>query len=226
VSAQERQVAQTFADFARGPAGRARYARAGFRSPDRSVRAIPATTAGTGTVAAAYRTRPLPAAAQTAQALVRWRALRRPANVLAAIDTSGSMAEPAPGLPVTELAVFQAAAAQAVRLFNARSRLGLLEFSSLLDGPRDYKQLVPARPLAARVGRVDQRALIIGTTARMRAAGNTGLYDTIDAGCREVLRTWRADQQNILVVMTDGKNAPGQRDPDRVRIGRRRRLTG
>ena len=202
VSAQQAQVAQAFADFARGPAGRAAYGRAGFRSPDRA--AIPA--AGTGTVAAAYRTRALLAGAQTAQALVRWRALRRPANVLAAIDTSGSMAEQAPGLPVTKLAVFQKAAAQAVTLFNARSRLGLWEFSSLLDGPRDYKQLVPARPLAARVGRVDQRALIIGTTARMHAVGNTGLYDTIDAGYRAVLRSWRSDQQNILVVMTDGKN--------------------
>jgi Ca-activated chloride channel family protein len=206
VSARDARVAQAFADFAAGPAGRAWYGRAGFRGPDRSARAIPAATAGTGTLAAAYPTRALPPATQTAQALVRWRALRRPANVLAAIDTSGSMAEQAPGLPVTKLAVFQKAAAQAVRLFNARSRLGLWEFSSLLDGPRDYKQLVPARPLATRVGPVDQRALIIATTARMRAVGNTGLYDTIDAGYREVLRTWRADQQNILVVMTDGKN--------------------
>jgi Ca-activated chloride channel family protein len=126
--------------------------------------------------------------------------------VLAAIDTSGSMAEPAPGLPVTKLAVFQKAAAQSVRLFNARSRLGLWEFSSLLDGPRDYRELVPARPLGAQVGPVDQRALIIGAADRMRPVGNTGLYDTIDAGYREVQRTWRADQQNILVVMTDGKN--------------------
>jgi Ca-activated chloride channel family protein len=206
VTAPKAQIARAFADFARGPAGRAGYGRAGFRGADRSLRAIPAATKGTGTVAAAYRTRALPAATQAAQALVRWRALRRPANVLAAIDTSGSMAEQAPGLPVSKLAVFQKAAAQAVTLFNARSRLGLWEFSSLLDGPRDYRQLVPARPLAARVGRVDQRALIIGTTARMRPVGNTGLYDTIDAGYRQVRRSWRADQQNILVVMTDGKN--------------------
>jgi Ca-activated chloride channel family protein len=202
VSAQDRQVVQAFADFSRGPAGLAAYGRAGFRGPDRSAERIPAGT----TVAAAYRTRALPVAAQTAGALVRWRALRRPANVLAAIDTSGSMAEPAPGLPATKLAVFQKAAAQAVSLFNARSRLGLWEFSSQLDGPRDYRQLVPARPLAAKVGRVDQRALIIGTTARMKPVGNTGLYDTIDAGYREVQRTWRRDQQNSLVVMTDGKN--------------------
>ena len=80
------------------------------------------------------------------------------------------------------------------------------EFSSLLDGPRDYKQLVPARPLGSKVGPVDQRSLIIGAADQMKAVGNTGLYDTIDAGYKEILRTWRADQQNILVVMTDGKN--------------------
>jgi Ca-activated chloride channel homolog len=204
VTGQQRQVTQAFADFALSDAGRLAYGRAGFRSPDRSAAGIVA--AGPNTVAKAYRTRKLLAAPQTAAALVRWRALRRPANVLAAIDTSGSMAEPAPGLPVTKLAVFQKAAAQSVRLFNSRSRLGLWEFSSLLDGPRDYKQLVPARPLGTKVGPVDQRALIIGAADQMRAVGNTGLYDTIDAGYREILRTWRADQQNILVVMTDGKN--------------------
>ena len=206
VTAAQRQITRAFADYALGDAGRIAYGRAGFRDRARSATAIPAATAGGKTMAAAYRTRKLPAAAQTAQALVRWRALRRPANVLAAIDTSGSMAALAPGLPVTKLAVFQKAAAQSVRLFNARSRLALWEFSSLLDGPRDYKQLVPGRPLGTRVGAVDQRALIIGAADRMRAVGGTGLYDTIDAGYREVQRTWRADQQNILVVMTDGKN--------------------
>jgi Ca-activated chloride channel family protein len=206
VSTQRAQLVQAFSDFALGGAGRGAYARAGFRSPDRSAAGIPPATASAGTVATSYRTRPLPAAAQTAQALVRWRALRRPANVLAAIDTSGSMAELAPGQSVTKLAVFQQAAAQAVRLFNARSRLGLWEFSALLDGPRDYRQLVPARPLGTQVGPVDQRTLIIGAADRMAAVGNTGLYDTIDAAYREVQRSWRADQQNILVVMTDGKN--------------------
>jgi Ca-activated chloride channel family protein len=205
VTQPKQQAAQAFADFALGGEGRAAYGRAGFRSADRSATGIPAATTA-DVVAKAYRTRKLLPAPQTAQALVRWRALRRPANVLAAIDTSGSMAEPAPGLPVTKLAVFQKAAAQSVRLFNSRSRLGLWEFSSLLDGPRDYKSLVPARPLGAKVGPVDQRALIIGAADRMRPVGNTGLYDTIDAGYREIQRTWRADQQNILVVMTDGKN--------------------
>jgi Ca-activated chloride channel family protein len=186
-----------------GSAGRAAYGRAGFRDRDRSATQLPRTT---DTVAKTYRTRALPAAAQTAQALVRWRALRRPANVLAAVDTSGSMAELAPGLPVTKLAVFQKAAAQAVRLFNARSRLGLWEFSSRLTGSVDHRVLVPPRPLGAKVGPADQRTAIIAAAQRLSPVGATGLYDTIDAGYREIVRTWRADQQNILVVMTDGKN--------------------
>lgn len=203
VTSQKRQVAQAFADFALGSAGRAAYGLAGFRDRDRSASELPRAT---GTVAETYPTRALPAAAQTAQALVRWRALRRPANVLAVIDTSGSMAENAPGLPVTKLAVFQKAAAQAVRLFNARSRLGLWEFSSQLSGGRDYKELVPARPLGQKTGPVDQRTLIIAAAQQMRAVGNTGLYDTIEASYREITRNWRSDQQNILMVMTDGKN--------------------
>lgn len=206
VSAERHLVAQAFGDFAVGGAGRAAYARAGFRHPDRSPAGIPAAAADGRTVATTYPTRPLPAAEQTAQALVRWRALRRPANVLAAIDTSGSMAEQAPGLPVSKLAVFQKAAAQAVRLFNARSRLGLWEFSSKLTGPLDHRVLVPSRPLGTSAGRVGQREALIGAVSRMRPVGGTGLYDTIDAGYREIHRTWRKDQQNILVVMTDGKN--------------------
>lgn len=205
VTDSKRQVARAFGDFALASAGRAAYARAGFRDRDRSATELPAG-ADAAAVAKAYPTRPLPAAAQTAQALVRWRALRRPANVLAAIDTSGSMAENAPGLPVTKLAVFQKAAEQAVRLFNVRSRLGLWEFSSQLSGTLDYKELVPARPLGSKVGPADQRAAIIGAAKAMQPVGNTGLYDTIDASYKAVVRSWRPDQQNILVVMTDGKN--------------------
>lgn len=206
VTAQRRQILRDFADFALGSAGREAYARAGFRDRDRSSTGMPAATADARTVARTYPTRPLPAAAQAAQALVRWRALRRPGNVLAVIDSSGSMAERAPGLPVSKLAVFQKAAAQAVRLFNVRSRLGLWEFSSRLAGPVDHRELVPPRPLGSTVDGVSQRDLLIGAVSRMRSVGGTGLYDTIDASYREMHRIWREDQQNVLMVMTDGKN--------------------
>jgi Ca-activated chloride channel family protein len=206
VTPQRRQVVQDFADFALGTAGREAYARAGFRDRDRSPRAMPVATADARTVPRTYPTRALPAAAQAAQALVRWRALRRPATLLAVIDTSGSMAERAPGLPVSKLAVFQQAAAQAVRLFNVRSQIGLWEFSARLVGPVDHRRLVPPRPLGTPVGGATQREAVIAAVNGMRSAGGTGLYDTIDAAYRESLRIWRKDQQNVLMVMTDGKN--------------------
>jgi hypothetical protein len=65
---------------------------------------------------------------------------------------------------------------------------------------------MPMRPLGQPIGRADQRTLLIGAVDTMRPTGNTGLYDTIDASYLHVLRSWRPDQQNILVVMTDGKN--------------------
>ena len=205
-TAERQQVVRDFADFALGAAGREAYARAGFRDRDRSTTAMPAAAADARTVARTYRTRPLPAAAQAAQALVRWRALRRPAKLLAVIDTSGSMAEQAPGLPVSKLAVFQRAAVQAVRLFNVRSQIGLWEFSSRLDGSVDHRELVPARPLGTPVGPATQRHAVLAAVAGMRPVGGTGLYDTIDAGYRQAQRGWRKDQQNVLMVMTDGKN--------------------
>jgi Ca-activated chloride channel family protein len=225
VTAGRRQILGEFADFALGSAGREAYARAGFRDRDRSPAGMPVATADARTVARTYPTRALPAAAQAAQALVRWRALRRPANVLAVIDTSGSMAERAPGLPVSKLAVFQQAGAQAIRLFNLRSRLGLWEFSSRLAGPVDHRELVPPRPLGSTIGGVSQRDLMIAAVSRMRPVGGTGLHDTIAAGYREMHRIWRKDQQNVLMVMTDGKNedAAGLSMAELVRSLRQRR---
>lgn len=206
VSAQQRAVASAFLDYALGAAGREAYARAGFRDRDRSAQQIPGTLLDTATLQRTYPTRPLLAAGPTGQVLVRWRALRYPANVIAAIDTSGSMAAAAPGLPVSKLAVLQRAAVQAVRLFNLRSSLGLWEFSSKLDGDADYRTLVPARPLGSPVGTGTQRDAVTAAVGGLRPRGATGLYDTIEAGYVEMHRIWRPDQQNILVVMTDGRN--------------------
>ena len=206
VSQARRAVAEAFLRFALGSEGRQVYARAGFRDPDRSVTRLAANSPNRDLLHKTYLTRPLTAAAPTAQVLVRWRAIRYPANVLAAIDTSGSMAAQAPGLPTTKLAVLQAAAVQAVRLFNIHSTLGVWEFSGNLTATTDYLTLVPPREMGAPVGAATQRDVIIAAVAQLRARGFTGLYDTIDAGYRFVQQTWTPTKQNILVVMTDGQN--------------------
>lgn len=210
VDRDRRAVAEAFGAVARDRAGQDAYGRAGFRDRDQSTRHVPRGIAGADPLPASYRLRPGGGTEPVPQTLVRWRALRRPANVIAAIDTSGSMAERAPGLPVTKLAVLQAAAVQAVGLFNDRSNLGLWEFATALTPSTDYRALVPPRPVGTTVNGTTQRRVLAGAVRGLRARGDTGLYDTIDAGYREMQRTWRPDQQNILVVMTDGKND----DPD------------
>jgi len=210
VSRYRRAAVVAFLDFALGGAGRAAYARAGFRDRDRSIQQITSLATDRRLLQPDYPTRPLLAPGPTAQVLIRWRALRYPGNVVAAIDTSGSMQERAPGLPVTKLAVLQKAAAEAVALFNVRSTLEVWEFNNRLNGGADYRTLVPPRPLGAPVAGHTQREAVIAAVSRLHPRGATGLYDTIEAGYREIHRIWRPDQQNILVVMTDGKNE----DPD------------
>ncbi|TQS44301.1 VWA domain-containing protein [Cryptosporangium phraense] len=207
VTADQRAVATAFRDVVLGSAGRAAYGAAGFRDRDGTLGALASVPLTAGApLTAEPRTRALPDVATLTGVLVRWRALRRPANVIAAVDTSGSMTEKVPGLPITKLDAFRQAGIQAVRLFNDRSRLGLWEFSSNLSGTRDYRVVVPVRTMAEQVGPVSQRETIVAATNRLRPHSATGLYDTIDAAYRAVQGSWRPDQQNILVVMTDGRN--------------------
>jgi Ca-activated chloride channel homolog len=206
VTPQAQEIAKTFLTYLQSPGGRSAFAREGFRDPNRQPTGI-AAASDPSLIPPNYPTRTLLAPTQAAGALVRWRALRRPANVLAAIDTSGSMADPAPGTPTTKLRVFQQAAVQAVSLFNARSRLGVWEFSARLTPTTDYRSVVPQLPLGQKVApNVTARQAVFAAVNRMRPVGGTGLYDTIDAGYRQSVKVWRKDQQNILVVMTDGKN--------------------
>jgi hypothetical protein len=88
---------------------------------------------------------------------------------------------PAPGLPVTKLAVLQKAAAQAIALFNVRSNLGVWEFNANLNGKADYRSLLPSRPLGAPVAGHTQREAVIAAVGAPRPHGGTGLYDTIEA---------------------------------------------
>ena len=63
------------------------------------------------------------------------------------IDISGSMAELVPGTGLTRMQVTTMAATQGLTLFPGNAEVGLWEFSVDLDEGRDYRELVPIRPL-------------------------------------------------------------------------------
>jgi hypothetical protein len=94
------------------------------------------------------------------------------------------------------------AARKGLGLFDDSWAVGLWIFSTLLDGDKDYKQLLPIGPLSA------QRTQLLQSLAQItpKKTGDTGLYDTILAGYKVVQDGYDPGAINTLMVMTDGEN--------------------
>ncbi|MQA98124.1 MAG: VWA domain-containing protein, partial [Streptosporangiales bacterium] len=151
---------------------------------------------------------PPPSGDAVKQSLQAWSRLKLGTRMLTLIDVSGSMAEPVPGTGVTRMQATAQTAIQGLRLFPDDSELGLWSFSTFMNGQRDYRELQPIMPLYVRHGGVTSRERQERTLSRIRPnpVGDTGLYDSILAGYREVKRGYQPDKVNTLLVLTDGRN--------------------
>jgi Ca-activated chloride channel homolog len=142
----------------------------------------------------------------------QWTALTRPTNALIAFDVSGSMREEVPGTGEIRLDRAAQAAAEATQLFTDDDRIGFWEFSTALDGDRDYRSLVALGPLGDQLedGRT-RREHLSEAIDNLAAQADTGLYNTIQAAYDAVLGSYQADAVNLVVVITDGQNDTGDR---------------
>jgi Ca-activated chloride channel family protein len=138
-----------------------------------------------------------------------WKSVRRRARVLFAMDVSGSMVVPGDD-GVTLLDAAKRAIEPALRLVSGTDQIGLWEFTTKLDGPRDYRELVRLRPAQAEAVR---QAL----TGLRRQDGGTGLFDTIRDGIVALRSGGATDTNNAMVVFTDARNDdPGGIGADQV----------
>jgi Ca-activated chloride channel family protein len=142
----------------------------------------------------------------------QWTALTRPTNALIAFDVSGSMREEVPGTGEIRLARAAEAAAEATELFTDDDRIGFWEFSTALDGDRDFRTLVSLGPLGDQLedGRT-RREHLAEAINNLTAREDTGLYNTIQAAYDAVLGSYQPDATNLVVVITDGQNDTGDR---------------
>jgi Ca-activated chloride channel homolog len=139
-----------------------------------------------------------------------WDTLSRRTNTLAVIDVSGSMAEAATGSDATRLDVATQAATEAVSISGDDSGFGLWEFSTDLDGDRDYRELVPLGPLGENVGSITRRQAVEEALSGMEPTGDTALYETLLAAYREAKRNFDPEGVNNVVLLTDGnQDNPG-----------------
>ncbi|WP_157547918.1 extracellular solute-binding protein [Micromonospora sp. ATCC 39149] len=151
-----------------------------------------------------------PPAPEVVDAILRgWSTLRKKANILLAVDTSGSMNARVGGR--TRFQVATTAADRAVGLLNSADRVALWSFSSETDQRRGkpYSEEI-------RLGPYDRAAFTRRLTG-LRVGGNTALYATVRAAHRRLLDNHDPDRINAVVVLTDGKNEyPRDNDLDRL----------
>jgi Ca-activated chloride channel homolog len=185
-----------------GPAARAALEGRGFRTTDGA--AGPDLTAAMGVDPGAPAIAGGPSPSDARAVLEALAVLDKPSRVLAAIDVSGSMADPIPGQPGgTRIGLARGAAGQALALFPAGTVAGLWQFSAELTPAADYQELMALTQLTAAT-----RGRLAAAVAGLKAVpgGGTGLYDTVLAAVRTVRAGYDPTRINSVVVLSDGKD--------------------
>jgi Ca-activated chloride channel family protein len=206
VDETRQKAAGSFLEYLRSEPGQQAYEAAGFRDPDRGTKDVTLLAADRGfkqEVGAAPRK--LTPETLT-QFLGMWTTMQRPNNALLVLDISGSMNDTVPGTKGTRLDLIRKAAVTGVALLNNQTTIGLWAFSTKLTPATDYIEVVPPGKAGDLLRGVPRRLAIAGAVQKLRARGGTGLYDTVLAAYLRMQRAWRPNAQNVLVIMTDGKN--------------------
>lgn len=198
-------AAAAFLDYLQQDTSRAKLAAGGLRDPRGAVQDTSVLPAGLGFTSKPTVPRTAPGPSVLSQLMAQWAALQRHANVLVAVDTSGSMNLAVPGTGTSRLDLLRDCAITGFGLLAGQSSVGLWSFSTAVGG-RGYRELVPLGPVADQVGGVSRKQAMINAIDGLRAGGATPLYDTIDAAYQRMLADWQPNSANIIVVITDGAN--------------------
>ncbi|MFY1703271.1 extracellular solute-binding protein [Micromonospora sp. WMMA1923] len=139
-----------------------------------------------------------------------WATLRKKANILFAVDTSGSM-EAKVGSR-TRFQVATGAAGRGIGLLNSADQVALWSFSSETRPHR------PTRPYSEELKLAPfDRDRFTDRLSGLRVEGNTALYATVRAAHRHLTQRYDPNRINAVVILTDGKNEyPKDQDLDRL----------
>ncbi|MEU1339809.1 substrate-binding domain-containing protein [Streptomyces sp. NPDC005827] len=208
LSTDESRAALRFMTYVQQPAQRKLLTKAGFRTAGVSAPAALVDGAG-GSSPQPYAEPAVEPASDTAvrDALGTWTITVQSARITTVVDASGSMSEPVSG-GRSRMDVTKASLLQALATFTPEDEIGLWEFSTKLDGDKDYRVLVPTERLGDRKADGTQRDLLSSAFSDLQPVrgGATGLYDTTLAAYREATSTYAKGKFNALVILTDGEN--------------------
>ncbi len=208
-------VARKFLGQLRDSTARKAFLDAGYRDPNRKPGAN--LTADNGVA----RTVPtMPRAVMTpdsiSQAVSNWTAISRTTNILLVMDTSTDMADQVPGTDKTKLQIAGEAAAEAIRLFGTKAKVGLWAYSSDLADGKDYKQVVPVGNINDPLDGGTRGTAIRDDLSALQTSGQPGLFNTATAAYAWMRQHYVSDASNQIVIITgsgqDAGNGKGLSD--------------
>ncbi|MFI6052807.1 substrate-binding and VWA domain-containing protein [Streptomyces violascens] len=211
MSTDESRAAMRFLTLLGDPESIRVLAGQGFRTPGRpSVDPVASAAGGSSPQPYASATADPPSAQELQDTLGMWTITVQSARLTTVVDASGSMAATVPGSGGrSRMEVTKASLLQALAQFTPEDEIGLWDFSTHLDGSRDYRRLVPTARLGdPAAGGPTQRDRLSAAFAALQPVpgGATGLFDTTLAAYKEATSTYVSGKFNAVVLLTDGAN--------------------
>ena len=206
VSDADRATADQFRRYLLAPPAQEILGDAGLRGPDRAILSDRLMPAGAGFETTIASPRATPDPKELNGVMAEWANLQRRVNLLAVLDTSGSMSAPIPGTPLTRLSLLQQTAGTGFSLLPNTMSIGLWEFSVRPNDATEHRELVPFGPVPGNIGSTPRGIALAGAIPQLRAEGNTPLYNTVYAAFHEMQQRWESGSTNSVLVITDGIN--------------------
>ncbi len=199
-------AANQFGQFLLTPPAQAALATIGLRGPDGTAPPGGLLSGRAGFNPAVATNRPLPDAQALSRVVAEWANLQRRVDLLALLDTSGSMATSLPGTPLTRLALLQQTAGTGFGFLPNTMHIGLWEFSQRDGDPSEYRELVPYGPIIGTTNGIPRSQALARAVPRLRADGATPLYDSAYAAFHYMQKQWTSGSTNSVLLITDGFN--------------------
>ncbi|WP_062646523.1 substrate-binding and VWA domain-containing protein [Streptomyces maremycinicus] len=210
LSTDESRAAIRFMTYLRRPEQQRLLQKHGFRTSDYDTPRTLVTAAG-GSSPQPFSEPAAEPASDTAveETLGTWTITVQSARLTTVVDASSSMAEPVPGTGRSRMDVTKSSLLQALATFTREDEIGLWEFSTGLDGDKDYRVLVPTERLGDTASgggtQRDRLSAAFGALAPV-PDGATGLYDTTLAAYQQATASYVKGKFNAVVILTDGVN--------------------
>jgi hypothetical protein len=203
---QKKQAAREFGQALTQPYAAQVVRYAGFRSADGTADATPSSF-GLSSQVLQHAAIPTPVEAQTT--LQVWGKLGLGSRDLVLIDSSAAMATPVPPSGLTVEQVLTKTAVLGLSLFPDSTQMGEWQIASDLDAGKPYHQLLDVGPLPEDLGLITRRQELQHIDETLRPVQKPlELYNSILAAYRKMLRSYKPNYSNAVIVLTAGVDDP------------------